>query len=167
MKTLKKAALQMDRLFENVSVVALITMTLIVTLQVVTRKLFNFVFFWSEELTLLLLIWFGFMGIAVGFRETLHLAMDSLAKRLPDVVNRVLDKVISLSVIAFGLFFVVYGWHFTRMMHANKLPATEWPVSFMYAVMPVTGAVIIIYAVLQLLGFSTQRHHEEKEEIPK
>ncbi|MGQ7277295.1 TRAP transporter small permease subunit [Brevibacillus thermoruber] len=32
-------------------------------MQVFTRKLFNFVFFWSEEVTLLLLGWLAFMGL--------------------------------------------------------------------------------------------------------
>ncbi|WP_416358653.1 TRAP transporter small permease subunit [Brevibacillus thermoruber] len=41
------------------------------TMQVFTRKLFNFVFFWSEEVTLLLLGWLAFMGIALGFRENI------------------------------------------------------------------------------------------------
>ena len=50
---------------------------------VLTRKLFRFVFAWSEEVTLLCLTWFTFMGIAIGFRERLHLGMDMVENLLP------------------------------------------------------------------------------------
>src|SRR4051812_23661153 len=93
-KVLKRLALAIDTFFENLALLSLLSMVLIVTLQVFTRKLFNFVFFWSEEVTLLLLVWFSFMGIAIGFREKLHLAIDSFTHLLPKAVNRVLDKII-------------------------------------------------------------------------
>lgn len=167
MKLLKRIALSADRFFENFAMIALAAMTLIVTVQVFTRKLFDFVFFWSEEITLLLLVWFGFMGIAVGFREKLHLAMDAVAKRVPPVMDKLLDRVISASIFAFGLYLVKYGWDFTRLMHANKLPATEWPVSVMYVVMPLTGLMICTYAFLQFWGISTERHRDVGEEQPE
>nr|WP_254776785.1 TRAP transporter small permease subunit [Paenibacillus sp. yr247] len=47
-----------------------------------TRKLFDFVFFWSEEVTMLLLIRFSFMGIAIGFREKLYLGIDPFTHKL-------------------------------------------------------------------------------------
>ncbi|CAG7644790.1 hypothetical protein PAESOLCIP111_04809 [Paenibacillus solanacearum] len=60
MKTLKRIALGIDSLIEAFAQIALLSMILIVTLQVMTRKLFHFVLFWSEEVTLLLLVWFAF-----------------------------------------------------------------------------------------------------------
>ncbi|HEY8529063.1 MAG TPA: TRAP transporter small permease subunit, partial [Paenibacillaceae bacterium] len=60
----KRFALWFDKFFEAFALTALAAMTLIVTVQVITRKLFNFVFHWSEEITLLLLIYYGFMGVA-------------------------------------------------------------------------------------------------------
>ncbi|CAM3617289.1 TRAP transporter small permease [Marinicrinis lubricantis] len=162
-KWVKAVLLWMDRIVEAFALLALAAMTVIVTLQVFTRKLFNFVFFWSEEITLLLLIWFSFLGIAIGFREKLHLAMDSLAKRLPQTADRILDKFISFCTLLFGGFLVFYGWDFTVLMHANRMSATEWPVSVMYAVMPITGVLIVFYSLLHLAGIRTSRHEEVDE----
>ena len=66
---LKQIAQAFDRIFEIFALTSMVAMTLIVTLQVITRRIFNFVYFWSEEVTLLLLIWFGFLGIAIGFKK--------------------------------------------------------------------------------------------------
>ena len=165
LRDLKQAAIRMDRAIETFAVSAVAVMTLIVTMQVVTRKLFDFVFYWSEEITLLLLIWFSFLGIAIGFRDRLHLAMDSFANLLPAVVNRWLGKVIALSTLGFGYYLVVYGWQFTTLMHGNRMTATEWPSSVMYVIMPITGILVSVYAVLDLLGIDTVQHKELDEEV--
>lgn len=164
---LRRFALWFDTVFEGIAVSALTAMTLLVTIQVITRKVFNFVFMWSEEITILLLIWSGFMGIAIGFRENLHIAMASFAKLLPKAIQRTLDKVIPLSIVLFGFFLIKYGWEFTALMHANKLPATEMPVSVQYGIMPITGVMTCIYGLIQLMGISTVRHREIEEEIPE
>ncbi|MDF2568429.1 MAG: Tripartite ATP-independent periplasmic transporter, DctQ component [Sporomusa sp.] len=165
MEVLKKIALAIDTLFESIALLGLSSMILIVIAQVMTRKLFNFVFFWSEEVTLLLLVWFAFMGMAIGFREDLHLGVDSFTAFLPDIVNRVLDKIIGLSIFAFGMYFIVYGWEFTVMMNESTLAATKLPNSILYLVMPVTGVMTCAYAALQVAGINTKRHKGNEVEM--
>ncbi|WP_438445229.1 TRAP transporter small permease [Gorillibacterium sp. sgz5001074] len=167
MKILKKIALAIDSIFENFALTAIVAMALIVTMQVITRKLFNFVFFWSEEVTLLLMVWFSFMGIAIGFREKLHLAMDSFTNLFGKKFNKVLDKIILACVFAFGLYLVKNGWDFTVLMSGSTLAATKLPNSVQYAVMPLSGVMICVYSLLQFIGIETIRHENIDEEVPK
>nr|WP_246427739.1 TRAP transporter small permease [Paenibacillus phyllosphaerae] len=154
-------------MFEHFALIAIVAMVGIVAVQVITRKLFNFVFFWSEEVTLLLMVWFSFMGIAIGFREKLHLAMDSFTNLLPKPVNKIIDKIILIAVFGFGLYLVKNGWDFTVLMNESTLPATKLPNSAMYLVMPITGVMICVYTFLQLIGIETIRHEDLDEEVPK
>lgn len=163
MKSLARALLWIDQALEAFCRIALLSMIIIVTMQVITRKLFSFVFFWSEEITLLLFIWFSFMGIAIGFREKLHMAMDSFTNLFPKPFNRVLDKIIYASIFLFGLYLVVYGWDFTKMMQESELPATGLPNSITYAVMPITGVMTCFYSFLQLFGIETKRYISSDE----
>jgi TRAP-type C4-dicarboxylate transport system permease small subunit len=158
---LKRFFLFIDSLFEKVALGSLIVMIIIVTLQVFTRKLFNYVISWSEEVTLLLLCWFSFMGIAIGVREKLHLSIESFTSKLPPAVIKVIEKVVLLSTIAFGLYLLKYGWDFTVLMKDSTLPATKLSNSWAYAVMPITGFMMMIYAFLQLIGVDTKRHKIE------
>lgn len=162
---IKSAALKVDKAIETIAVTAVALMTLTVTLQVITRKIFNFVFFWSEEITLLLLIWFSFLGIAIGFRDRLHIAMDAFANRLPKKFNLVLDALIALANLAFGIFLIVYGWQFTQLMSSNTMTATGWSSSVMYVIMPITGIMVSIYSVLHLLRIDTVQHKNLDEEM--
>jgi TRAP-type C4-dicarboxylate transport system permease small subunit len=164
-ETLKKIALAIDTLFESFALLGLTSMILIVITQVMTRKIFNFVFFWSEEMTLLLLVWFAFMGMAIGFREDLHLGVDSFTAFLPDMLNRVLDKIIGISIFGFGVYLIIYGWEFTVMMNESTLAATKLPNSILYLVLPVSGVMTCAYSALQVAGFNTKRHKGNEVEM--
>ena len=164
MKVIIKIGKFIDSAFERFALSTLVALVFIVTMQVMTRKLFNFVFFWSEEVTLLLLSWFALMAIAIGFRENVHFGIDSFTNLFPKAFNKVLDKIISLSILAFGLYLVVQGWSFTVLMFDSTLPATKLPSSVTYLGMPVTGVMICGYAFLQLFNINTARHKDDIEE---
>ena len=160
MKRLKKIALTLDSIFEWICLSALTLMTLIVTLQVITRKLFNFVFYWSEEVTLLLMVWFAFMGIAIGFREKFHISLDAITDLSGEKFNKIWDIVINIFIFAFGIYLVISGWNFTIEQLNTTLPATGWTNSLYYIVMPITGILICIYSFLSILGIDTRRHQK-------
>lgn len=163
MQRLRNLLLTVDSLLENVALIALLSMILIVVMQVFTRKLLNFVFFWSEEVTLLLLVWFSFMGMAIGFREGLHLAMDTIDAFLPPGLVKVLDKIIDVSTFVFGLYLIIQGFDFTVLMSESTLPATKLPTSVQYAVMPVSGIMVCFYSAFQFFGINTKRHQALEE----
>jgi TRAP-type transport system small permease protein len=161
-----RAALAADRVVEGFAITLLVAMIAIVFVAVITRKVFGFVFAWSEEVTLLCLTWFTFMGIAIGFRERLHLGMD-LFEKLPPRVIRALDRLIDLVTFLFGLYLVVCGWDFTLMMRGSILAATQLPNVVQYIVMPITGVLTCVYSGLQLLGRDLRRYHLIEEEIKR
>jgi TRAP-type C4-dicarboxylate transport system permease small subunit len=157
--------ISLDKIIEAFAIALIISMVVIVFTQVMTRKLFNFVFFWSEEVTLLCLTWFSFIGIAIGFREKLHLGMDVLENLVPKKLLAVLDRVIDIATFGFGLYMVVCGIQFSSLMSESTLPATKLPNSIQYIVVPFTGILCCVYATLQFLGVNTQRYAEIDDEI--
>lgn len=163
-KIIKKIALSLDRLLEIFALMTLSIMVIIVTVQVFTRTIGNFVYFWSEEVTLLLLVWTAFLGIAIGFREKLHLSMDSVTRRISQSAQKKVSKVITITVFIFGLYLVIYGWQYTELMHANTLAATGLPRSVQYVIVPITGVLVCIYSFLQIVGIETRRHPESDDE---
>jgi TRAP-type C4-dicarboxylate transport system permease small subunit len=162
----KKFFLTVDKAVDIFCIVLIVAMILIVFTAVITRKLFHFMFAWSEEITLLCLTWFTFIGIGIGFRERLHLGMD-LFEKLPKKVLAVLDKLIDLVTFLFGLYLIIYGWDFTMMMRGSILAATQLPNVVQYVVMPITGVLTCVYSALQLLGHDLRRFKAIDEEIKR
>jgi TRAP-type transport system small permease protein len=159
--------IRIDKVIEAFAIILIIAMVLIVFGQVMTRKLFNFVFFWSEEVTLLCLTWFSFIGIAIGFREKLHIGMDVLENLLPKKYLQILDRIIDIATFGFGLYMIIYGTQFSILMSESTLPATKLPNSVQYIVVPFTGVLCCIYATLQFFGKKTQRYTEIEDKIIK
>lgn len=165
MEKFKRLIVGIDTFLEGFAILSLLTMIIVVTVQVFTRKLFSFVFFWSEEVTLLLLAWFSYMGIAIGFREKLHMNMDMIENFVPAKGIWLLDRVIDVCTFAFGVYLVYYGWDFCVLMWDSTLPATKLPNSVLYAVMPLTGLMTCGYSLLQMFGVDTRRYKDVEEEI--
>jgi TRAP-type C4-dicarboxylate transport system permease small subunit len=158
--------LRIDKIIDGCCITLLVAMILIVFMAVITRKGFGFMFAWSEEITLLCLTWFTFMGIAIGFRERLHLGME-LFDNLPPKVLLFLDRVVDLVTFFFGLYLVIYGWNFAMMMRGSILAATQMPNLVQYIIMPMTGVVTCAYSALQLLGRDLRRYNIIEEEIKR
>jgi TRAP-type C4-dicarboxylate transport system permease small subunit len=104
------------------------------------------------------------MGIAIGFRERLHLGMDIFSK-LPKKILDMSDRLVDFVTFFFGLYLLVYGWEFALMMRGSVLAATQLPNAIQYIVMPITGIMTCVYSGLQLLGRDLRRYHVIEEEI--
>jgi TRAP-type transport system small permease protein len=163
---IKSFFLTIDKAIDGFCIILLVVMILIVVMAVITRKGFGFMFAWSEEITLLCLTWFTFMGIAIGFRERLHLSME-LFDNLPPKVLLVTDRFIDLVTFFFGLYLIIYGWNFAMMMRGSILAATQMPNLIQYIVMPITGVTTCVYSALQFLGHDLRRYNVIEEEIKR
>jgi TRAP-type C4-dicarboxylate transport system permease small subunit len=95
--------------------VAIVTaMVLIVVLQVLARLLL-FPVIWTSEATQNLMIWLTFVGGAAAFRHGEHIAVEILVSRLGAAAQRGLAVFAHLLMLAFFLFFALYGWRLAEL----------------------------------------------------
>lgn len=160
----KRLANLLDLAFEYLGLLFLSAMVLIVTWQVFARQGLGQAPQWSEEVSLILMVWIGFVSIAIGFRERVHISLEFLVTRFPEGAQKVVEKLIGGLVLAFGLFLVVQGWEFTTQTLGSTLPSTGLPRATLYVILPVTGFMICVYSVLQLIGVQTEKHQQQDEE---
>jgi len=67
---------------------------------------------WSKELSLLLLLWVGFLGASVCAHEGKHLRMEAFDKLIPPAIARWLRAVGYLATAAFCIFMTVLGYRY-------------------------------------------------------
>jgi len=157
--------LLIDKIIEGYAIGLLVFLILNVFAAVIMRRFFGHMFPWSEEISLLSLTWFSFMGIAIGFREELHLAMDMLDNLFSPQVLKIWDKCIDVVAFAFGAYLLYYGTEFTLKMGTSTLAITGWPNMVQYIVIPITGVLTCVYSALRFLGFDLRRYNQIDEEI--
>jgi C4-dicarboxylate transporter DctQ subunit len=119
--------------------------------QVVARYVFNNSLSWSEELALILLTWMVFIAAGVAVQQKLHIGVDLLTSRLGERWQRILGIFSDLLVGVFVIFLIYYGAQITANAMVQTTPAMGLPMGYVYAAVPVGGAVMLVNLVRNAL----------------
>ena len=85
--------------------------------------------------------------------ENLHININVLPRRMPALVDNSLAILKHLCTIFIGVVLVYYGIYLVKFQNqfGVVLPATQWPSSMQYIIMPAAGALIIVISILNIL----------------
>jgi TRAP-type C4-dicarboxylate transport system permease small subunit len=153
--------------------IALLIMVVLIFGNVLLRYVFNSGIVWSEELSRYLFIWLVFLGAIGALKDNEHLGIDSLVKRLPRPMKKVV-YVIGNLVVLYILWLILDGsWKMTAMSVDDPGPSTGIPMAYVNGVgilMSVSMAIIILVNLFRALfekGAIDQltRLKESEEEI--
>jgi len=145
----------LDKLFTGLrsvlywfSVAAMSVMLVVIFAQVISRYVFNWTPEWSEELARYLFVWVVFIGSALIMGESGHLAVQFVPNHFKGTATgRLLEIVINLSGYVFILILFTQGAKMTRVMTFQMSPGMEIPMSWVYAVIPLSSALMLLYLV--------------------
>ncbi|NLZ77202.1 MAG: TRAP transporter small permease subunit [Spirochaetales bacterium] len=135
----------------RLAMVGLLVMVVVVFTNVVLRYGFKSGIRWAEEISLVIVIWFTFIAMALGVRENLHISISILPKVLGKRFFFILDVLKQLLVMFIGMVVMVNGWKLSVHGMRSRLPATQLPNMVNYAVLPIAGVFIILYAAIHLV----------------
>lgn len=134
-------------LVEHIGMVLLSAMTLVVCFTVVTRYFFSYTPSWGEETALLCMVWFGFLSMALGVRDDLHLSITILDRVLSRPVIKVLNLIKYICTGGYGVFMTVQGYRLVQVGLLNRFPGLGLTSAWLYAALPVAGTAIVIYSI--------------------
>ena len=109
----------------------------------------------TDELARFMFMWIGLLGAAQASAYKQHLAIDLLAMKLQGSAKRALNVVIECCIIAFAaLVMIKGGWELTVKTFANNqvTPALQWPMGYVYMVVPVAGVLMVFFAVVEIVN---------------
>lgn len=134
----------------------IVAMVLLIFANVVLRYGFKSGIFWSEEIALLLEVWFIFIAMGLGVKHGLHINIQLInPDKAPRWLNLSLNRLRDVVVIIVGVVMLRYGWSLVGFAMKSIMPATGLPQGLLYAALPF-GAVIVLYeAVMEMLGIDT------------
>ena len=144
----------LDRILAGFLIGLTVVMVLTVTWQVATRFLLNSPSSYTEELATYLLMWISLLGAAYALRLRVHLGIDIVTARLSPGVQR-RARVASYAVVAlFALVALVVGGGIlvgVTLELGQRSAAFEVPVGYVYAVLPLSGLLMVYYAIVGAL----------------
>jgi TRAP-type C4-dicarboxylate transport system permease small subunit len=119
-------------------------------LGVFSRYVLFSTFTWYDEIARACFVWVVFLGAAVGVKRGAHFGLHLLVDMLPESVRRLAAFVTPLVIITFSSVLVVQGLAFLEFGRFQQLPVMGISKIWIYAAMPVGGALMIIYSLQSL-----------------
>lgn len=111
----------------------LVIMVVITFTQVIMRFIFNAPFSWSEEITLILLVWFGYLCMPIDIFSDSHAALYFLYNKLPSPVKKAADLVRHGLLIWLFVEMMIYGMTITKLNLPKLQPATRISQGWLFA----------------------------------
>lgn len=145
--------------------IMILAMTIITAVQVFCRYVLDFSIRWSEEVPLILMVWFGFISMAIGVKKRLHISIELFFSMFPKKVQKVVLKLVDTIILAFGGVMIYYGFTLSKLTMTSTLPATKLPSGVLYAVIALSGVMIVYDTFMDLVGYS--KLDDEESEVLK
>jgi len=118
--------------------------------QVVARYGFHHSLTWSEEVGRYIFVWISFLGMAAAFKAGAHVALDLLVKYLQGVSRKTLELVNSVLIVLLSSAILYSGMKLFFLGMRQKSPALKLPMHWVYIVVPVSGTILLYFAVRAL-----------------
>ncbi len=148
---LERAKKRIDKLLELALILLMGANVLNVLWQVFTRFVLRNPSSYTEELARFLLIWVGLLGASYAAGKKMHLAIDVVLQGLGNKAKVWVEIIIQIFIFLFSLFVMVVGG--LRLVSitltlAQTSAALQIKLGYVYLVLPLSGIVIMFYAVV-------------------
>ena len=148
MKFLQKLCRILFKALEWFAMICMVILTCIVFIDVILRYILKQGFSWTQEISTLMLVWFSLIGMAIGVLEKIHINIEMFTAKLSRKWIQVLDSINHILIAVFGGLMVYFGVLIMDMTKLSTMPATKLPSSVLYVILPLSGALILINAIL-------------------
>lgn len=142
-----------DKTLAGTLIIAMVSILLTVIWQVISRYVLKDPASVTEELSRFLLIWIGILGAAYAYRQNAHLGFNLIVERQSRKVKCLLLTFVEVIVIAFCTLVMVYGGSelVSLTLELEQISAALGvKMGFIYSVLPLSGSLIIAYALLNI-----------------
>ena len=143
MNVFEKISLRMASFENGVMIIGMGIASLMITLQVLLRYVFNYSITWAEEITRYSIIWMSFVGAGMGIRRGAHICVDLLLVFFPDRWKRALTAAMAIMGAWFGGAILYTGsiLVYRTLLSGQISPAMEAPIFIVYLGIPLGGLI--------------------------
>ena len=140
-----------NRITEVGCCLLLLSMTLVVSLQVVCRYLLGASLTWSEEFARYSLVWITFLGGSIALKKKAHMGLQALVDTLHPIAQKLVETLTLVSMLIFLTIATLKGFQLAVFNMAQHSPAMGLPMGAVYLAIP-TGSVLMLVHVTDHLA---------------
>lgn len=143
--------------------VMLVVLTVIFGWLVFGRYVLNATPTWVEQVSLLLIVYIGFLGASVGIHKKTHLGVAVFRELSPKPVQRLFEFITHLLLAGFGLVMTIYGYHLTVFKWATEIPLLNVTEGLRSLPVVLSGVFIFLFSIGHLIHFFKGTDQETSE----
>ncbi len=149
----------MDTVLGMLCVLLFSLMILVGTYQIVARYFFNRPSTVSEELLTYSFTWLALLAAAYVFGKREHMRMGFIVDRLSAKKRFFFDLLREILVFLFSLVVMIIGGIAIMRLTMTQVTASLGiPMGVVYAVVPLSGVLSLIYSILNILALNFKYH---------
>jgi TRAP-type transport system small permease protein len=162
----EKTLIKARKITEYIVLTMIVLMTVIICYQVLSRFVFNYTPPWIQPLSLLLMVWIGFIGLAIGIQDNSHININLFVAKMPRKLQKIVEAVQRILAFLFGIFMIIEGSRFSYSMKDSYISGINTPSAILYVVVPIAGLLVIIYLLFEFFGkWKGMNEEEDGEEL--
>lgn len=139
--------MNLKKTFENIEEIVgaalFVVMFGILIAQITARQLFNSPLIWSEELSILLFVYIGMLGVSIGIKHEQHVMIDFFYNKLSPkglkTVFTMIQTIVFLSLVAM----IYLGYKLFKRKLIFNFIAIKISYGWMYGALPLIGALMM------------------------
>ncbi len=133
--------------------IALVVLTIIFGWLVFGRYVLNSTPTWVEQVSLLLVVYIGFLGASVGIHRKTHLGVSVFREISPKPIQRIFEFLSHIIMAAFGLVMIVYGYLLTVFRWTTEIPLIHVSEGLRALPILLSGIFIVLFTIGHLIHF--------------
>lgn len=147
-KFLKNFELYLGSIFISITV-------LVVIMNVFTRYVLKFTYFWAEEVAVGCFVWTIFLGTAAAYKEKALIGVEAIVVLLPMKIRKIVEFIVFVLLTILSLLMFYFGFEYVSS--SSKITAAL-EISYAY----INSAIIISFGLISLysLIFTIQSFKE-------
>lgn len=138
-------------------------MALIVFANVLLRYATDGSLVWAEEVARYAMVWLTLLGAGPVLRTGGHIAIENLQDALPKSAARAIRAAIVIALCGLGIGMVVLGVQYMQRAQYQLTASTQVSFAYVYAAMPVGGALLLWSTVAMAASFVRERRFDADE----
>ena len=137
----------LDRLIEAACAVAVVALTITVSLQVFNRFVLKTPLAWSEDLAMLLFQWVVFLGAALGVKRLRHFGIELVVRKFPERMRHLVELLTPAAMAIVALVMIFQGWTILTFNRNRTYPTMDLTYTWAFLPIPLAGVLILVYLV--------------------
>lgn len=157
----------LQKILSVICVVLFILMTIIGVWQVASRFVFNNPAAWTEETLTYSFTALCLFAAALVFSKREHMRLTFIIDKFPENIKKVLEILTEITIIVFSTSIFIYGGlSISKLTMTQITPALQLAMGTLYYMLPVTGVLIDIFCINNIINIATGKYIivDEKED---